>query len=97
MMYERLNRISGVSCSNAQGAFYLLLDISSYLGCKWEGGIIRDSFDMATYLLEKAKVAVVSGDSFRAPNCLRLSYSNSIERIRDGLNRMEIALAELEH
>lgn len=95
MMFEKLNRIPGVYCANAEGAFYLLPDISSYFGCKWAGGTIKDSHDMAAYLLDAAKIAVVPGDSFRAPGCVRLSYSNSMERLQEGMARMEKALGAL--
>lgn len=44
---------------------------------------------------EKAKVAVVPGDGFRAPGCLRLSYSNSYEKLSEGIERIEEALKEL--
>lgn len=96
MMYNELNKMPGVFCANAEGAFYLLPDVSGYYGCKWEKGMIKDSYDMAAYLLEKAKIAVVPGASFRAPNCLRLSYSNSMESLKEGLSRMKGALAALE-
>lgn len=95
MMFEKLNQIPGVLCANAQGAFYLLPDISNYFGSSWKEGTIRDSFDMAKYLLEQANIAVVPGASFRAPNCLRLSYSNSMDRLEEGLRRMDAALTAL--
>jgi aspartate aminotransferase len=39
-------------------------------------------------LLEKEKVAVVPGEAFGAPGYLRLSYATSIERIEEGLRRL---------
>ena len=95
MMYKKLCDIPGITLVSAEGAFYLLPDVSSYFGKTWEEGIIHDSCDMAEYLLEKAKVAVVPGDGFRAPGCLRLSYSNSYEKLSEGIERIEKALKEL--
>ena len=83
MMYKKLCDIPGITLVSAEGAFYLLPDVSSYFGKTWGKGVIHDSCDMAEYLLEKAKVAVVPGDGFRAPGCLRLSYSNSYEKLSE--------------
>lgn len=95
MVYDRLKRMKDVECSNALGAFYLLPDFSAYFGKHWQGGRIKNSFDLANYLLSETKVAVVPGDSFRAPGCLRISYSNSMERLREGMDRIEAGLATL--
>jgi aspartate aminotransferase len=95
MMYKKLCDIPGITLVSAEGAFYLLPDVSSYFGKTWGKGVIHDSCDMAEYLLEKAKVAVVPGDGFRAPGCLRLSYSNSYEKLSEGIERIEEALKEL--
>jgi aspartate aminotransferase len=40
-------------------------------------------------LLDKVQVAVVPGEAFGAPGYLRLSYATSIERIEEGLRRLE--------
>ena len=95
MIYKKLCDIPGITLVSAEGAFYLLPDVSSYFGKTWGKGVIHDSCDMAEYLLEKAKVAVVPGDGFRAPGCLRLSYSNSYEKLSAGIARNEEALKEL--
>ena len=50
---------------------------------------------MADYLLDKALVAVVPGDAFHAPGKLRISYSNSMEKLTEAMNRMEKALGKL--
>lgn len=95
MMYDKLCQIPGVACAPSRGAFYLLPDLSAYFGCTWEKGVIQNSSDMALYLLEAAQVAVVPGDSFRASGCVRLSYSNSMENLERGMERIAQALAAL--
>lgn len=95
MMFQKLNEIPGIKCPNAQGAFYLLPDVSAYYGSTWKKGAIKDSHDLADYLLEIAQIAVVPGASFRAPDCLRLSYSNAMERLEEGMDRMKQALCIL--
>jgi aspartate aminotransferase len=75
-----------------QGAFYVMPDISYYLG-KSDGKIkINNSDDLALYLLDKAQVAVVGGDSFGAPNCIRISYANSDELLVEAVKRIKTAL-----
>ena len=44
------------------------------------------------YLLEKALVAVVPGDAFGAPDCLRMSYATSLEMLEKAMDRIEDAL-----
>lgn len=44
------------------------------------------------YILEKGNVALVPGDAFGAPACLRLSYAASLETLQKGLDRIEAAL-----
>jgi aspartate aminotransferase len=39
-------------------------------------------------------VAVVPGDGFGAEDYLRISYANSLDNLRQGLERMAAALAE---
>lgn len=95
MMGEKLRAIPHVETTDSLGAFYYLPDVSWYFGKKWQGGVIENSIDMATYLLETVKVAVVPGDAFYAPGCLRLSYSNSMENLEKGLDRLASALAAL--
>ena len=60
-----------------------------------KGQTITNSVEMAGYLLEEAQVAVVPGDGFLAPKNLRLSYSNSMENLMRGLDRIEDALKKL--
>lgn len=92
LMYERLCKIPGIKCDKPSGAFYLMPNVSSYFGKKFNGKTINDSRGLADYLLSEAKVAVAPGDSFHAPGFLRLSYSNSRENLNKGLERMENAL-----
>ena len=94
-MVERLNAIPGVSCLLPVGAFYAFPNVSPLYGRSAAGRTVRNSGDMATYLLEEAKVALVSGDSFGADAYIRLSYATSMESIAKGLDRIEDALKKL--
>ncbi|MBC8575457.1 pyridoxal phosphate-dependent aminotransferase [Yanshouia hominis] len=95
-LVEALNRIPGIRCANAEGAFYLMPDVSSYYEKKTpDGKLIADSFGFCNYLLEAAHVAIVPGAAFECPNAVRFAYSNSLEKIQAAVARIEKALAAL--
>jgi aspartate aminotransferase len=88
-------RIKGMKVKVPQGAFYVLPEISYYLG-KSDGEVtIRNSDDLALYLLDKAQVAVVGGDAFGAPNCIRISYATADELLIEAVKRIKGALEKL--
>jgi aspartate aminotransferase len=95
LIVDRLKKIEGVSCFSPQGAFYVFPDFSSFFEKRYNHWIIKNSLDLAGYLLEEAGVAVVPGIAFGADHYLRLSYAASIEEIDQGLNRIEEALSLL--
>ncbi len=94
-LLERLQNMKGIKCSKADGAFYLLPDVSSYFGKSFGDKIIKDSFDFCNYMLEEAHLAIVPGAAFEAPKTVRIAYSNSLENIKKGMGNMEKALAKL--
>jgi aspartate aminotransferase len=94
-MVQRLAAIPGVTCFRPQGAFYAFPHVGSYFGKHAGASAIKDSNDLATYLLDEARIAVVAGAGFGADGHVRLSYATSMEKIRTGLDRMTAALAKL--
>src|SRR5512147_992772 len=94
-MVKRLNAMQGVSCLTPVGAFYAFPRVSSHYGKSANGKTIKNSSDLAAYLLEDARVALVSGDAFGADAYIRLSYATSMESITKVLDRIESALGEL--
>jgi aspartate aminotransferase len=95
-LLERLRGMKGIACAEARGAFYLLPDVSHYFGKRAGNKLIRDSFDFCKYLLDDARLAVVPGAAFEAPRAIRIAYSNSLANIREGMDRLEKALAKLQ-
>jgi aspartate aminotransferase len=95
LMHERLKAIPGIECRIPNGAFYLFPYVGSYFGKGSGGRKIGNSTDLASYLLEKAHIATVSGDPFGAPGHIRLSYATSRENIEEGVKRMVDALSKL--
>ena len=94
-MVERLNKMKGVSCMLPVGAFYAFPNVSKLYGRSAGGKTVKNSADLAAYLLETAKVALVSGDSFGADAYIRLSYATSMEIIKKGMDRIEEAVSAL--
>jgi aspartate aminotransferase len=86
-----LNTLPGLSCSDPDGAFYVFPDISSTFG---KAGI-TSSQSFADYLLDEARVAVVPGSGFGADGFVRISYATSMERLHEGVRRMDAALRKL--
>ena len=87
-LVERLNSMDGITCNNADGAFYLMPNMTSFYDKEWNGKKIADSFGMADYLRAEAKIAV-------APDNIRIACSNSMESLIEDMNRMEAALKKL--
>ena len=85
---EGLRAIPGITCGWPGGAFYAFPNVSAYLG-EGKNAAAKNCTELSKLLLEKAHVALVAGEAFGAPGFLRLSYATSIERIEEGLRRLE--------
>lgn len=96
LVYNLLKEIPGVKTNLPQGAFYFFPDISSFFGkTDPAGNVIKDSADLALYLLNEAHVATVDGGSFGNNDYIRISYAASDESLKEALRRIKEALAKL--
>jgi aspartate aminotransferase len=95
LIVERLTAIPGVTCLKPQGAFYVFPDVGSYYGRSFGEKVIRNSAEMATYLLDEANVALVPGGDFGHDDHIRISYATSMEQIEKGVERIRLALLKL--
>lgn len=95
VIVEGLNKISGISCRMPNGAFYAFPNIKGVLGKHGPTGPINTPTQLATYLLKDAQIAVVPGEPFGSQEHIRLSYATSMEMIKRGLDRLELALKKL--
>ena len=89
VMIDRLNAMPGIECADVKGAFYTFPKVSALYGKSAGKWTIKDSSDLAAYLLEEAHIAVVPGVAYEAPEYLRLTYASSMEEIVEGMDRME--------
>jgi len=94
-----LNALPGVACVMPKGAFYAFANVSGLFGRTWKGREtttrLAGSLDVAAFLLEEARVAVVPGLDFGSDAHVRLSYATSDALIREGLARMDAAIRKL--
>ncbi len=91
----KLNDIPGFSCFKPPGAFYLFPNITAFFGREAAGTTLRGSQDMALYLLNEARVALVPGEAFGADDNIRLSYATSLENLEEAIERTAAALEKL--
>ncbi|MDI6711333.1 MAG: pyridoxal phosphate-dependent aminotransferase [Bacillota bacterium] len=92
---DRLAGIPGVSCPRPGGAFYAFPSVRGLLGRSFRGRTLNNATDLAAVLLEAAGVAVVPGVAFGDDTFIRLSYATSMERIREGMDRLAAVAGEI--
>jgi len=83
-VYDRLKAIDGIECGLPEGAFYAFPKVSNLYNSR-----IKSSDDFSGQLLEEGRVAVVPGSAFGDDRYVRISYAASMEKIVDGMDRIE--------
>jgi aspartate aminotransferase len=94
-MLEMLRTIPGLVTNVPKGAFYYFPDVTYYFGKSHGDTTISNACDLANYLLDVGHVAVVPGDAFGNPHCIRISYATSMELLTEAMDRIRKALADL--
>jgi aspartate aminotransferase len=94
-MLELLKAIPGVQIAEPDGAFYVFPVVTAYFGKKNGEEVLKDADDLCMYLLNTAHVSTVTGRAFGEPNCIRISFANSMEKIEAAMQRISSALAKL--
>ena len=93
---DGLNAVPGVSCVMPRGAFYAFPNVSGLFGKRAKGGVLRGSADVCAFLLDEARIATVAGVDFGSDAHIRLSYATALDKIIEGLARMNAAVRSLE-
>ncbi len=88
IMHRMLNEISGVVCPETQGAFYAFPSFEAVVGREIAGRSVSSTVELATVILDEAKVAIVPGEAFGAPGYARLSFALGDDDLVDGVGRM---------
>ncbi|TWI85353.1 aspartate aminotransferase [Lacibacter cauensis] len=92
---ELVSEIPGWKLAEPDGAFYVFPQVSAYFGKSDGTTTINDADDLCMYLLNVAHVSTVTGRAFGTPDCIRLSFANSLEKIEEAYKRIKTALAKL--
>ncbi|MPW24612.1 aminotransferase class I/II-fold pyridoxal phosphate-dependent enzyme [Alkalibaculum sp. M08DMB] len=84
-VYDRINKIPGLSCTRPKGAFYIFpkIDITKYN--------IKDDTQFALDFLKSKKVLIVQGTGFnwKDPDHFRVVFLPSIDDLKTSLDRLE--------
>ncbi|MFL0199979.1 pyridoxal phosphate-dependent aminotransferase [Exiguobacterium acetylicum] len=84
-IYARLIEIKGLTCLKPEGAFYLFPHAKQAAEmCGYD-----NVDDWCTAVLSEAKVALIPGSGFGAPDYVRLSYATDPARVLEALDRIE--------
>lgn len=93
---ELLNEIPGFVCNEPPGAFYVFPQVSQLFGkLTPSGDMLGDADSLCMYLLNDAHVTTVTGRAFGEPDCIRISFANSMENIEKGMAKIRKAIALL--
>lgn len=95
-MLEILKGLPGVKIAEPDGAFYVFPVVKYYFGKKFGEEVIKDADDLCMYLLNHAHVSTVTGRAFGEPDCIRISFANSMEKIETAMERITKALGVLQ-
>jgi len=92
---DRFNKMPGLKCLRAGGAFYAFPDAREVITRLHAAGKLKEATDLALsdYLLETVGVAVVPGSAFGADGYFRISFATSMDNLRNALDRIEQALS----
>ena len=82
---SELNKIDGVECKPTDGTFYVFPSFKKYIN---KSNVISNDTDLALYILEKAKVAVVPGSAFGIENHIRISIAIDMSSLKDAMQRL---------
>jgi aspartate aminotransferase len=92
---ELLKEVPNLKYAEPEGAFYIFPVISQYFGKSDGQETINNADDLCMYLINKANVSTVTGRAFGAPDSIRISFANSMDKIETGYRRIIDALAKL--
>ncbi len=86
LVVNGLQEIDGVECRASHGTFYTFPNIANIIERLPK---INSDLEFADSLLAKTGVAVVPGTAFGDPQCIRISYATSIDKLNDALIRIK--------
>jgi len=95
LVLSLMREIPGMKLNKPDGAFYVFPDVTSYFGKSYGSTTINNATDLTMFILNEGLVALVTGEAFGNPDCIRLSYATSEETLRESIKRIKETLALL--
>jgi aspartate aminotransferase len=96
LVVKLVREIEGLKVYDPDGAFYIFPKVDYYLGKSVNGKKINTTTDLCLYLLEEAHISTVPGEAFGDPECIRISFATSDEKLVEAVRRMKEALGRME-
>ncbi len=95
ILFARLSGIKGLTLSKPGGAFYFFPSIKGLVGKRHGGRILKNSADVAEFILAEAQVALVPGTAFGSEDHIRISYAYSEKELTEAATRIEESISRL--
>ncbi|MXQ12187.1 pyridoxal phosphate-dependent aminotransferase [Microvirga makkahensis] len=96
LVLDGLRSVSGLRLRAPEGAFYVFPECSAFInGRSADGTAIENDTQLAAYLLQEARVAVVPGAAFGSEPCFRISFATSRTNLEKAVDRIGRALTRL--
>ena len=86
---SELNKIDGVVCRPTDGTFYVFPSFKKHI--EMNDNVSNDS-ELALFILENSKVAVVPGSAFGIEGHIRISIAIDMESLKDAMHRLQVSL-----
>lgn len=97
---QQLESLSGIGCTLPQGAFYVFPNAAGLMGRTYRANgqrtVIETVDQLCELLLTDARISVVPGGGFGAPDNFRISYATSMEQLEKGAARLAEFAARLD-
>ncbi len=92
LVYNLLTEIPNIKVNLPEAAFYFFPDVRSYFGKSYKDQTINNAQDLCMHILNTTYLAVVPGEAFGSPNCIRIAYATSEEELTEAIYRLKTAL-----
>jgi aspartate aminotransferase len=94
-LLTEFQKIRGLEFVRPAGAFYLFVNVKSFLNTSANGKRIKTTEELCEYLLTKHLVAMVPGTGFGEKDWVRISYACSMADLGKAVSRLKIAFDQL--
>lgn len=95
LISELMRDIPKVSFHEPEGAFYIFVDVSRYLGKSRNGSKISTTFELCQYLLDEHNLAIIPGSAFGVDTHVRFSFAANENELKRGVERFKAGLLAL--